>query len=179
MITEEVIASFLSCKYKSYLKFHSKYGHKTDYEILEHEMLKLYRERFYNGLKIQAANFYIGEIYDLKNKDQFKDTTYMIQIFLKSEIFNIMIDALQILIHKDSGRNLYIPIMVSPKEKISNTEKVLLSAICLILYELKGIDSDFAKIVYGYNLKSEKVNISVYLKEAKGILRELLDTVKN
>src|SRR5262249_4499106 len=79
----------------------------------------------------------------------------------------------------DSGRNLYIPIMVSPKEKISNTEKVLLSSICLILYELKGIDSDFAKIVYGYNLKSEKVNINVYLKEAKVILRELLSTVKN
>ena len=179
MITNEIIESFLKCKYKSYLKFKNEAGNKTEYELLENELFNLYKKKFHDNIQLNSK-FQILPILDFRKKNQIKALSYAIGPSVQSKEFEIAFDALEISPHKPSSRKLfYIPISISPKEKISKHERLFLVVNCLIFSKLKSISLEFGKIIYGCSLKSTKINLKTYSKEAQKILRELRKTVSD
>lgn len=179
MITNEIIESFLRCDYKGYLKFNNETGSETEYELLEKDILNLYKNKFYERLQAETGN-QILSVFNLQEKIEIKYLTFVIEPLFKSEQFNISFEALEIIPNKiSSGKLSYTPIIISQNEKISQIEKLSLVIRCLILKELQGILPEFGKIVYGCHLKSTKVAIKTYLQEAKNKLNELIETITN
>ena len=178
MITNKVIDSFLRCDYKSYLQFNNATGYKREYELLEDELWDLYKNKFYKKLQANPKN-QILPADDFQTKIQVERISFVIAPTWQSNKFNIGFDILELVPdNSSSGKITYIPISISPKERVSQLEKLSFVIKCLILKD-HGIKPEFGKIIYGCGLKSTKINISSYLKEAKKKLNELIKTVKS
>ena len=179
MITNEIIASFSKCQYKSYLKFKQETGNKTEYEILEDEILNLYRKRFYAELQRNSRNRILST-FDFRKKFQLTELSYAFETVIQSKEFSINFDALEISPQESYPNKIsYIPILVSPKEKVSRLEKISFVINCLIFSELQHITIEFGKIIYGSNLKSTKIKLKTYSKEAQKTLQELKKIVNS
>ena len=178
MITNEIIDSFLRCDYKSYQQFNNTIGCKSEYELLEGELRDLYRKKFCNKLRERPEN-QIFSVASHQQKIQVENIAFIIAPTWQSNQFYIGFDALELLPNKSSSEKLtYIPISISPNERVSKLEKLSFVIKCLIL-EDHGIRPEFGKIIYGCDLKSTKIKISSYIQEAKKKLNELIKTVKS
>ena len=71
-----------------------------------------------------------------------------------------------------------IPILISPKEKISKIEKLSVAIKCVILSKTCGVEYEFGKIIYGSELKTAKFKIEPFMTEAKKTLNKLHKTSK-
>ena len=178
MISNEVIDSFLKCDYKSYLQFKNSIGSKTEYEQLEDELRELYRNQYYKKLRANPEN-QILSLDDLPKTIQTEKKAFVIAPTWQSNQFQISFDALELVpSNSSSGKVTYIPISISPQDKVSKLEKLSFVIKCLILKD-HSISPEFGKIIYGRDLKSTKIKISSYLQEARKKLKELINTVNS
>ncbi len=179
MITDEVVESFIRCKYKAYLKLNCETGNKTEFEILEYEILQSRKEEFYKNLRKKINESQILNNFDFGKKTQIEVTTFVISPFFHSTEYDIKFDAFEIFPQKKSRKNSYIPLLISSREKVSKIEKLILCLKFLIVSQLTRITPEFAKIIYGRELKTTKFGLNPYLKEAKKLLREITEVANN
>jgi len=179
MITNEVINSFLQCKYKSYLKFNNEFGNKTDYELLENELFELYREKFYAKLHANP-HIHILSTCDFRKNIHVENVSYAIKPSVKVQEYKLSFDAVEISPQISSLRQpSYIPIVVSPKKIVSKRERLSIAIICLLVSQLQRITLEFGQLIYGCQLKSIKLRLPAYSTEARKIFRELHKTVNS
>ena len=180
IINNEIIQTFLNCSYKAFLKYNNTAGIKTEYELLESELLETYKTSFFNKLRSKSNKTQLLEVFEPDTKCQSLKSTYVIEPVFKSNEFFIKFDSIEINPPKDPrSNNLYTVISISPKEIISKSEKLILSIKGIILRDFHAIDLEYCKIFYGRNLKSTKFALKTYMKEANKLLKELSKTVRN
>ena len=120
------------------------------------------------------------EKFEIKEDVQYTKLTYIIRPTVQSRQYLINFDAIQINPSNDStGNPSYTPISISPNEKISATEKLLLSAKSLLLQESHNIASEYGKIVYGRNLRSTKFALKPHSLKAHKLLGEITKVVNH
>ena len=175
MITDEVVESFIRCKYKAYLKLNCETGNKKEFENLQYEILELYKAEFYENLREKIDESQILNHFDFGKKIHVKVSTFVISPFFHSKEYDIKFDALEIFPKKNSRKNSYIPLSISPREAVSKIEKLILCLKCLIVSQFTIISPEFAKIVYGRESKTTKFSLNPYLKDAKKLLKEIVE----
>ena len=163
-ITAEILLSFLNCPYKAYRKWNSEYGKLSDFEQLSAELTKSQKELF--AEKLSTENKLIRSL--LTDTD-FKVTN---GIIVNQELSNtnveLVLDGIEFI-----DKNRIIPILITPFEKISKTDKLFLS------FQAKYLQSEFhfqiehCKIVYGKNLKETKFRLTTFSKVTKKSTVEL------
>ena len=174
MINNEIIESYLYCKYKAYRKLNNEYGIKTEYEELERNELLELKKRYYTQLKEKYGENSLFNDYRFGKKSRVSRYDFLVEPYLKTDQFQISFDAIEKLNdEKFPSKNSHIPIIIIPKEKISKRDKISLCVRCIILSELFGVNYLHGRIVYGPNLSSTKFKIEPFLTEAKRILVEL------
>ena len=180
MIDNDIIENFLNCKYKAYLKHNKQFGSKTEFELLKQDLLKLNKTKFHNNLRVKFSNHQILDNFKFGRKTHVKNNIYAIEPTLQTKGLNISFDAFEIRPpNYSSKRASYIPISISPNEKIAKIEKLSLGLKCLILSQQKGITPEFGKIIYGNELKATKFKLDLYSTEAKRLLAELIKIISN
>lgn len=73
----------------------------------------------------------------------------------------------------------YIPISISPRERISKFEKLSLCIKILIFEELQNIPLEHGKIICGKKLKSTKFATNTYSWEANKLLKEMTKIINS
>ena len=176
MITNAIVDSSLRCDYKSYLQFNNTIGRKTEYEDLERELRELYRSRYYKYLRKHHGKHILPAL-DHRKHPHGEKTGFLITPTWQSSQFHISFDAMELLVDNSTSEKLtYVPMSVSPKETVPKLDKLSFVMKCLVLVD-HGIKPRYGKIIYGCNLRSTKVSISVYSQEAKRELNQLIRTV--
>lgn len=174
MITDEIIESYLNCKYKAYRKLKEEHGFIKEFEIFQREQFVAYRTQFYNCLFEKYGTEKILNGYKFENSRRITEVNVFIQPILNTGVYQISFDAIEIIPNKKSSSNkLHIPIIVSTKEKISAAEKLSVCIKCVILSELYGINYKFGEIVHGQDLRIDKFKIEPFFPKVKKILTEL------
>jgi len=174
MINDKIIGSYLSCKSKAYRKFNNEQGIKTEFEILQEEQLSMCKTEFYNRLLEKYGENNLLKGYNFRKNRRIPRTDVIIQPTLYTEAYQISFDAIEIIPDKKSNsKKMKIPILISPKEKISKIEKLSIAIKCVILSKVCGIDYEFGRIIYGPEFKTLKFKIEPFLMEAKRNLDEL------
>jgi len=174
MINDEIIESFLNCKYKAYRKLNNEHGIIKEFEILQGEKLSSCKTDYYNRLLEKYGENNLLKGYNFGKNRKVPRTDVIIQPTLCTETYQISFDAIEINPDKKSNsKNTQIPILVAPKEKISKIEKLSITLKCIILTKECGIKYEFGRIIYGSELKVLKFKIEPFLKEGRRILIEL------
>lgn len=178
MITDEVVESFIRCKYKAYLKLNCETGDKTEYENLKYEILESCKIKFSNNLRTKIGEIQILKDFDFQENTQVKVSTFVISPSFYSTEYKIKFDAFEISPKKNSSKgNLYIPLLISPHETVSKIEKLTLCLKLLVVFKVKNITSEFGKVIYGSELKTTKFRLNSYLEEANKLLREIVEII--
>jgi len=174
MINDEIIESYLNCKYKAYRKLNNEHGIKTEFELLQEEQLSMGKTEFYKRLSEKYDENNLLKGYNFGKNRRVPRTDVIIQPTLYTETYQISFDAIEINPdEKPNSKKMEIPILISPKEKISKIEKLSIAIKCVILSKICGVEYEFGKIIYGSELKAVKFKIEPFITEAKKSLNEL------
>jgi len=174
MIDDEIIESFVNCKYKAYRKLNNEHSIKTEFEILQEDQLSICKTEFYKRLSEKHGENNLLKGYNFGKNRRVPRTDVIIQPTLRTETHQISFDAIEINPDKKSNsKKIQIPILVSSKEKISKIEKLSIAIKCIILSKTCGAEYEFGKIIYGSDLKTVKFKIEPFITEAKKTLNEL------
>lgn len=167
MKDNELIDSFIKCKYKAYCIFNHVSGEKTEFERFQEFLTGVYKEQFYknlvhkNSLIIESINSPLNEI------------SFVLNPVANYNEFTISFDAMEVQ-PAESNSRFYIPIVISPREKITNYDKLCLVIKCILFSEANSLTIDYAKITYGKKANVLRLKLKSYLKQAQSIKKELL-----
>ncbi len=173
-LNNEVIDSFIFCKYKAYLKLNENHGNKSDYELIEKELYKKQRENYLEGIKLSYHSrqiIYGALLIDIK---VMRCPMILIDPEVKGDDFLISFDAIEISYSKTSRKKVkYMPIIITPKEKFTKDEKISLTVRTLLLNRVVNQLSETGKIIFGRDLKASSIKIKAYRRTAHKVIDEL------
>ena len=174
MISNEIILSFLNCRYKAFRKFYGEAGVKTELEILYSRLKRMNKTKFHNEIGKKLKDGKVAINIQLKPFTRMHDMSYIFDPFLESGLYQIKFDGLEIADSLSPKHKLSVlPIEILPQERITKTDKLALCTKSLILEDLCKKISHHGRIVYGRDLKSHKFEVRPFKKEARGILNDL------
>ena len=165
MITDEIIESFVNCKYKAYLKINKGSGKKTEFELMQDVIVENCKKRF-------RTMHIVQEDFAFENNKILQQLSITVEPKIKTDKFDITFDAVEILPHT-SQSNSYIPILISPNETVSKSDKILLCIKYLILLRTYEIPCKYGKIIHGSDLKTIKFALENYQADALRTLKDL------
>ncbi len=174
MINNEIIESYLNCKYKAHRKLNNELGVKTEFELLQDEKLSACKTKFYDCLLEEHGKNKLLEGFKFGDNGSISKVNVLIQPTLNTDTYRLSFDAIEIVTNKKSpSRKLHIPIIITSKERFSKKEKLSIAIKCVTLSKTCGVEYEFGKIIYGSDLKTVKFKIEPFITEAKRALNEL------
>ena len=99
MISNEIILSFLNCRYKAFRKFYGESGVKTESEILYSHLKRMNKTKFYNEICKKLKDGKIAINIQLKPLTRMHDMIYVLDPFLESGPYQIKFNGLEIVEH--------------------------------------------------------------------------------
>jgi predicted RecB family nuclease len=174
-ITQNIITSYLNCKYKGYLKLVGECGTESDYEAMtataeqasRQETIAKLAARFGDGdsdggTSVTAAVLKHGK-------------TLLADASLEDDILSLRFDALK---WADGASKLgdhhYVPVLHNHGDKVSRRQTLLLAVLSLTLDHVQGMHPTFGLVARGSEGGLGKVRLDARLyRQAEQILDEL------
>jgi predicted RecB family nuclease len=173
-LSNDMIDSFLFCKYKAYLKMTGNYGDKTDYELVESELCKRYKEQFLINIRLSYESEQIIYPPSLLEVNFRRSQSMLINPEVKGDRFLISFDAIQISHPKNTREKAsYIPIMITPKEKHTKNDKISLTVRTILLNRIVHQFPETGRIIFGKKLKMSSIRMKDYRRTAQKMLDDL------
>ncbi|MFX0142404.1 MAG: TM0106 family RecB-like putative nuclease, partial [Candidatus Hodarchaeota archaeon] len=173
LFTNDLIEAFINCNYKYYLKSNGESGKISDFE------------KYYKRLKKRLLIDYIKRISANKSNYRITKSAFTPELLAKGFdfIFNCefkfkymryKVDCLQKVKKNLNNANFsYIPIYVYPNDNITKADKLKVTCLGLSLKRIRGIETQFGKIIYGREFKYSKVYYSKLAEDARAIRNKI------
>lgn len=163
-ITNEILLSFIHCSYKAYRKCKSESGEISDYEKTFNE-LKYSRKLLFSKTLSSTKTL-------IRTQSEGTNFTFNDGIILDPKFSNsnteIILDGIEFI-----GKNNAIPILLTPFEKITQTDKLFISLQASLIQTEFNLKVENCKVIYGKNLQETKFKLSTFTKNIKKIIGEL------
>ena len=177
-VTHEVFSAFLDCDYKGYQKSKSIIESKQDHQALEKSLLLKIKRDFLNRITSEFRKGNIPQKIKLTKLTMKTAFPYLIDVQCETEEYSSNLDVL-IKVPGDSllGNYLYEPVLLIPKYKVSNIDKLILTFQSLLIKDLQGEQPEFGKIVFGNPISTMTIKIGLYLKQTYKILKNIHELI--
>lgn len=177
MINNAILQGYLNCKYHPYSAFSGNIDSKKEFEEMQNLFLDRYKKDFHTHLLAKYGKDSIIDNFEFGVPLKKKRLAFYFGIKINKSEFNLIFDCIEII--KKSSKISYIPILLSINDSVSKREKLLLAIQCLIFTRLTGINLEFARVIYGKEFKTLKIELHKYTSEATKIIEELDKTIKD
>ncbi len=174
-ITLDTIKSYLSCKYKGYLKLAGEFGTKSDYEAMTAKASRASREE---GLAKLTARFSDGDatpkttitVATLKQRK-----SLLIDVNLDDDALSLRFDGLNRVDGTSAlGDYHYLPILHNHGNKVGRQQKLLLAVFGLALAGVQGLRPALGLVTCGSEGRLGKVRLDGKLyRQAEQVLDEV------
>jgi predicted RecB family nuclease len=163
-ITNEILLGFIHCPYKAYRKCKSEIGEISDYEKTFNE-LKYSRKLLFLETLLSAKTL-------IRTQSEGTNFTFNDGIILDPKFSNsnteIILDGIEFI-----GKNKAIPILLTPFEKTTPTDKLFVSLQASLIQSEFNIKIESCKVIYGKNLQETKFKLPLLTKNITKIISEL------
>jgi predicted RecB family nuclease len=175
-ITNDILLSYLNCKYKGYLKSLAKTGSKGSFEIFKNEMYSEKKTEFCNIISRNQALKSIRHNTVVSKEDLKKGFDYVLDTIIQADEFFCHIDALQKISVKSSVGNFsYVPILISTDFRVSKLNKLFLAFIAYSIARLQKKYPPFGKLVFSEPSGTVRVQLNGLREEAANVLSQVRD----
>lgn len=169
VINNDIITAFIYCDYKTYLKGQNLQCSKSEFEIITYKLKEIQKQKY--NRKNSITKEFTKQPYDLKNN--FQSGKIYTHTLFKNDNINIVIDGCYF------NENKVIPILISPFEKITKADKLIIGIQSHFIEKEFNLKIDSAIVVFGEQHKITKVKLSTFSKEIKKTILLLNKTLEN
>jgi predicted RecB family nuclease len=173
LISTELFAAFLNCKYKAYLKVTGVTGSVSEYEIMETSLEEEYRRRASRHLLQSVPRECVVESPKSIHRAVQQEFLAITNARVAADGFSVRIDALLLSSAKTASRHNYLPIMFTASERVSKQHKLLLAFQAVALATILGHPPRYGRVVYGGAFHDVRVNIDRLRSTVEAHLDEL------
>ena len=164
LVTNDILYSFINCQYKAYLKGKQQLGSTSEYQILYTKLKQIQTDNFEK--QVSAIRKTFSKIISFDNS--FHREGIALNVKFINENIDIVLDGIEFL-----GKNIFIPIFITPFEKVTRLDKLFLALQSTYIQTNFNIQANLCKIIFGQNLKETKFKISSFSKAIKKISGDL------
>jgi len=174
IINDELINSWLICKYKSYLILNGEHGRKSDYELINRRLYEIYKDKYLERIKNTYHEYQIINSPFPMSINAQRISNIIMNPVVQGNDFSIYFDAIEIA-NSGTAQKKYkcIPISINPEDKFTKNNKISLMVKIMLLNRVTNYVVDVGKIIYGKELRKSSVKITDYKRNAKKVLDEL------
>lgn len=169
VINNDIITAFIYCDYKAYLKGQNLQCSKSEFEIITYKLKEIQKQKY--NKKNSITKEFTNQPYDLKNN--FQSGKIYTHTLFKNDNINIVIDGCYF------NENKVIPILISPFEKITKADKLIIGIQSHFIEKEFNLKIDSAIVVFGEQQKITKVKLATFSKEIKKTISLLNKTLEN
>lgn len=179
-LDNEIFESYLTCRYKAFLKQENASGKKSDYEIMQQELMSKYKEYASRQLLFCCRNSSVLRKPISAIEALQKGTKFIFDTLLEADNIDSRYDALEKVIGKsDIGSFHYAPILFSEKEKISKENKMMLAFQGFVIGNIQNRTPQYGKIIHGQRFKTVKVNLQRIIPSIKRLTNEISNFISD
>ena len=164
LVTNDLLYSYINCQYKAYLKGKQQLGSTSEYQILYTKLKQIQTDNFEK--QVSAIRKTFSKIISFDNS--FHREGIALNVKFINENIDIVLDGIEFL-----GKNIFIPIFITPFEKVTRLDKLFLALQSTYIQTNFNIQANLCKIIFGQNLKETKFKISSFSKAIKKISGDL------
>lgn len=171
---DDVIDTFLGCKFKAYHLLNGDQIAPSDFELLRHETKESLFLKFTRQIH---SNYPISQIYyhSIPEIGNINSQVIVFNPDIRIMGYKVNIDALEIF-PSDSSHSI-VPIIISDAEKISKRMKLSLSTKSLLLEQQLNLIAEKGKIIHEQNLRLMTISLKSLKKESEKILEEIQELI--
>jgi predicted RecB family nuclease len=169
VINNDIITAIIYCDYKAYLKGQNLQCSKSEFEIITYKLKEIQKQKY--NTKNSITKEFTNQPYDLKNN--FQSGKIYTHTLFKNDNINIVIDGCYF------NENKVIPILISPFEKITKADKLIIGIQSHFIEKEFNLKIDSAIVLFGEQHKITKVKLSTFSKEIKKTILLLNKTLEN
>lgn len=163
-ITNEILLGFIHCPYKAYRKCKSESGEISDYEKTFNE-LKYSRKLLFSETLSSTKTL-------IRTQSEGTNFTFNDGIIFDQNFSNsnaeIILDGIEFI-----GKNNAIPILLTPFEKITQTDKLFVALQASLIQNEFNLQVENCKVIYGKNLQETQLKLASFTKNTNKIIGEL------
>ncbi len=169
VINNDIITAFIYCDYKAYLKGQNLQCSKSEFEIITHKLKEIQKQKYKS--KNSITKEFANQPYVLKNN--FQSGKIYIHTLFKNDNIYIALDGCYF------NENKLFPILISPFEKITKADKLIIGVQSHFIEKEFNLKIDSAIVVFGEQQKITKVKLATFSKEIKKTISLLNKTLEN
>jgi predicted RecB family nuclease len=169
VINNDIITAFIYCDYKAYLKGQNLQCSKSEFEIITNKLKEIQKQKYKS--KNSITKEFANQPYVLKNN--FQSGKIYIHTLFKNDNIYIALDGCYF------NENKLFPILISPFEKITKADKLIIGVQSHFIEKEFNLKIDSAIVVFGEQQKITKVKLATFSKEIKKTISLLNKTLEN
>jgi predicted RecB family nuclease len=159
-LNDDLLAAYLKCPYKAYLKLRGAAGEQSEFERMQARRMAEYRTAARQAL-LRARGLEIGTQPTSPLRDAIRSgATLILDATLSDADESCHLDALELAAGKAVGPcGVYAPVLFTPQEHVTRDDRVRLAFGAAILARIQGAQPDCGRIIHVRQFKSSRVGL--------------------
>jgi len=172
-ITQDIIESYIHCRYKAYLKLIGQAGTKSDYENLCTDLRREVRRKALNKIYSQTSDKQIITDVVFSNAILKQEPEYIFDAYIDWGQFEVKIDGAKRTVNNKQEQPVYIPIMFHDGSKIRKEQRLLLELCGAFLFSWQSVVSTSGLIWYSNECRQSRIQLNTDSQNVKRIQLDL------
>jgi predicted RecB family nuclease len=172
-ITQDILESYIHCRYKAYLKLKGQSGIKSDYENFRLKLRSEVRLKAFSKIYAQTSDKKVMSDVVLTDSVFNKEPLFILNTSIKVGHLTIVIDGIKRITTKRQDLFFYAPMMIYEGSRIRKEQRLLLELCAAFLLKCQSIVPTVGVIWYSKDCKLSTIRLNIDSQKVKQIQLDL------
>jgi len=172
-ITQDVLESYIHCRYKAYLKLKGQSGTKSDYENLRVKLRNEVRLKAFSKIYAQASDKQVMSDVVLTDSVFDQEPLFVLNTSIKVGHLTVVIDGIKRITTKRQDLSFYAPMMIYEGSRIRKEQRLFLELCAAFLLKCQSIVPTVGLIWYSKDCKLSTIRLNTDSQKVKQIQLDL------
>jgi predicted RecB family nuclease len=173
-ITNDILESYLRCKYKAHLKLAGQYGDKSDYEALLTKLGGEVRLKAIDKILVGVEDVKVPRDIPLTVSALKQGLPFVFDAFLEDDVVALSFDGLKRVSGPSNlGDFHYVPMLFASPMKAGKEQRVLLEVFGQLLSKIQGKSPAYGILWHGKDCTPTRIKLNAGLRKGEQVLGDL------
>ncbi|MGK7914678.1 MAG: TM0106 family RecB-like putative nuclease [Prochloraceae cyanobacterium] len=172
-VTQDVLESYIHCKYKGYLKLIDQSGIKSDYENLRIKLRSEVKRNAISKIYAQATDEQIINDVVLRTSILEQNPPFVLNTSVEDGYFLLVLDGIEKVATKRQEHSFYAPMFFYEGSRIRKEQRLFLELVATFLFKYQTVIPVVGIVWHGKECKQTTVRLNTDSRKVKQIQLEL------
>lgn len=173
IVTNDVLESYIHCRYKGYLKLIGQSGIKSDYEDLQLKLRSNVKRNALSKIQAKVSNIEVISETSLITSILEKGSLFILNLSVEDNHFSLVLDGIQKVATKRQDNSFYAPMLFYEGSRIRKEQRLLLELLATFLVKCQTVIPVVGSVWHGKECKQTTVRLNTDSRKVKQIQLDL------